>query len=151
VEKRRWTEEEIEILKQYYRGLPRDELEKKLNRSFSSIRHKAQRLRIRRTNQKILPATTLSKDLSITEASYIAGFLDGEGTITIGVRRVGGFGFYPFLLFSNTNLDVMKFLSEKLNRPIEKDIDKRGYKPRYKIVIFRINDIIKILFHLYLN
>jgi hypothetical protein len=52
--------------------------------------------------------------LSATEAAYFAGFVDGEGTISVArtKRRESrtGYRFRPYLSVANTNIDVLRSL-----------------------------------------
>lgn len=60
--------------------------------------------------------TNITNYMTPTEAAYIAGFLDGEGTICLERnKRPDGFYSYGFRIsFKNTNLGVLEWIKEKI-------------------------------------
>jgi biotin operon repressor len=121
---RRWTAEEIEFLKQNYIRLSVKEIAEKLGRTLEAVRAMAKRLKITRPiefikNRSLIKTQELVSRLSEREKGYIAGLVDGEGTITIQIREVlhnkkKDFHLCPLLLVSNSNRTVMEWLKEKL-------------------------------------
>jgi len=109
-----WTEEEIYILKKYYGRIPKKELIKKLKfRTWSAIQHKTHRLGMKITNiyqftHSVKPPENPVKKLSETEKAYIAGLIDGEGSILV-TKRIR-----PAITVTNTNKDIIFWLGEKL-------------------------------------
>ena len=73
---RPWTQSEIDILEREYATESNKELCELLNRSASSVSVKIWELGLRERTIRNLQPTQLSP----TEAAYIAGFLDGEGS-----------------------------------------------------------------------
>lgn len=89
--------------------------------------------------------------MSVEEAAYVAGFMDGEGCLTIGrARRVesrSGFGYEALMTVSNTNLDVLKAIVVMAGNGKVQVSDKRkglGHKTLYRIV-FSANQIRHVL------
>jgi hypothetical protein len=122
---RRWTKEEIEFVKQNYSRLSAKEIAEKLGRTVEAVRAMAgKRLKIVRPiefikNRSFIKTQELVNQLSDREKGYIAGLVDGEGTITIIVKEVlhnGKKDFYlcPFLMVTNSNREVIEWLKEKL-------------------------------------
>jgi len=58
------------------------------------------------------------RELPDKEAGYIAGIIDGEGSLTIHPvprsERRGGVGLYPEVIITNTNLSLFEFLQERV-------------------------------------
>jgi len=111
-----WTKEEIEILKANWATSSRPQLLKLLpNKRWTSIRHKAVELGLTkvayakywRTYEKTEPLK-----LSDTDRGYLAGLIDGEGSITI--KKSLGKWYAPWIQITNTNIDVMNWLEETL-------------------------------------
>ena len=54
--------------------------------------------------------------LSITERAYIAGIIDGEGTIGLTKhkerRTLRGWNYEPYIMVSNTSKSIMEYLKE---------------------------------------
>lgn len=79
-----------------------------------------------------------------TEAAYVAGFIDGEGTLTIGRATRSerdsraGFSYEALLTISNTDLDALKRIAAMLGNGKIQVSDKRkvlGHKPAYRILL----------------
>lgn len=82
------------------------------------------------------------KQLSATEAAYLAGFFDGEGCFTIGrasrKEHRAGFSYFALMTASGTHLDTMKaLLAMCANGKIQ--VEKKGrrnplHKTCYRII-----------------
>lgn len=111
-----WSEEEIEILKNNWSDNGRPQILSKLpNKRWTSIRHKAAELGL----TKIPPAKywkTYNKQeplkLSDAQRGYLAGIIDGEGTIRI-VKTTDKY-YAPFIQITNTNMAIMEYLERVL-------------------------------------
>jgi|ERR1041384_3262276 hypothetical protein len=86
-------------------------------------------------------AGSSGKRLEPTEAAYVAGFVDGEGCLTIGraARKENRSGFMYHALFTigNTNLDGLRAIVAMCGNGKVQLSDKRkalGHKPMYRIV-----------------
>jgi hypothetical protein len=156
-----WTPKEIDILKENWATSSRPRLLKLLpNKDWSSIRHKAVQLGLAkkafakywRTYDKIDPIR-----LTDVEKGYLAGLIDGEGSIR--VSRALGKWYAPFIQITNTNKSVMDWLQEIFgNKNIGRlYVEKRrnpNYRPKFvynvasvqgvKQILEQIVDILKI-------
>lgn len=89
--------------------------------------------------------------MSVDEAAYLAGFFDGEGTLTIGrAKRVesrAGFSYEAIMTVGNTDMEALNaVLAMSGNGKIQLS-DKRkvlGHKPMYR-VLFSANQIRHVL------
>jgi hypothetical protein len=88
-------------------------------------------------NERMQPVT--SNHVSDKDLNYIAGFLDGEGCVSIrklNMKRRDGsprFIFAPIIEFSNTNLEVLKFIREKLGLTVNVNIHESGCRGNRKM------------------
>jgi intein-encoded DNA endonuclease-like protein len=83
-----------------------------------------------RKNQRIQPETV--REVSKNDLNYIAGFLDGEGCISLRKRKDNKY-FAPVIEFSNTNLDVLKFIRERLGLTVNVNIHESGCRGNRKM------------------
>lgn len=78
-----WSDEEIEKLKRYYPTATKEELLKLFpNRNLTAIMAKAEGLDIYRRVPQWLDTSNIN-ELSETDKAYLAGLIDGEGSIAI--------------------------------------------------------------------
>jgi len=124
---RRWTTGEIELLKQVYTIKGKSVTKYFPGRSLKAIRHKAERL-------GLLRAPEIRKlSLSPTEASYIAGFIDGEGSIGFMRQKRGRrINYRPKIAVVNTNREVIDFLISKLGKPT-RFVVRKWKNPKWKV------------------
>jgi hypothetical protein len=112
----RWEKWETDWLIENYRSASKENILETLKRhSNQSIRNKASKLGLQRPN-----ATNehgiIKRELSDIEKGYIAGIIDGEGTISIRKGRVRGRTKYqPYLVVVNTDLTLIQYLISRLN------------------------------------
>ena len=64
--------------------------------------------------------------LSDTEAAYIAGIIDGEGTITLTKNKAGNFP-SPTISVASSDLELLLWLKEKIGKGTIKK--KKNYNP----------------------
>lgn len=111
-----WTKEECEILRKNWSDNGRPKLLSLLPlKDWSSIRHKACELGLAkkafakywRTYDKVQPL-----NLSESEKGYLAGIIDGEGTIK--VKRALKSWYAPFVSVTNTDQTLMDYLQQLL-------------------------------------
>jgi len=110
-----WTKEEVEILtKEYHK--PLEDLRKLLsNRTRDAIIHKAIRLNQHKIGApwKVHLKPSNVRQLSEFWRGYIAGIIDGEGTITISKFTKSQHGMlHPKISIGNTNLNCLKKIEE---------------------------------------
>jgi intein/homing endonuclease len=82
--------------------------------------------------------------LTETEKAYLAGLIDGEGTITLTISNKGQMP-QPQLSISNTNLGVLEWVKQKLG--CGSIIKKNPRKPNHKVsYAWQINRAGKVMF-----
>lgn len=163
-EERWWSQKEIETLKNCYSTFSRSELLHVLPlKDWVNIRHKASALGLK-LNPNLRYQRNWKKPeeiiLSDIEKGYIAGILDGEGTIrickhTTGLKN-GGFYYSPTIAFFNTNGTMMGKIRDllKTGNFCREDRINLKHKPRFsytiasitgcKMVLEQIGDILII-------
>lgn len=104
----RWTKEEEAFLENNYPKLSLQEIATRLKRSISSVKNKNIRFEGRRPRRIVISRFNLSEE----DLAYLAGLVDGEGTITIGQNR----GFLnPYLNITNTSPQLLKWMKQKVS------------------------------------
>jgi len=83
-------------------------------------------------------------DLSSDEAAYLAGIVDGEGSIY--VRRRGEVGF-PIVAITNTSVELIEYLSMRLKGRAPRTLTpaKGATKRAYQIEVSALNDVAYLL------
>jgi len=87
---RKWSEEEVDILKQDYGTIPSKEVAKKLGRTKRSVWWKARSLGLRYDARSLNPAknTKLVRgELTDFELGFIVGLIEGEGSISFSINK----------------------------------------------------------------
>lgn len=131
-----WSQQEINFLKSHYLKFNTQNIAKALNRSYSSVKAKIEKLKL---YSQAIRANKLTTKLSETERAYIAGFIDGEGTIGISLVYRNGLPIHgtPVVSISNTNKRVLEWIASKVNRAkwIKKSVHvykQPEYNPRHR-------------------
>jgi len=141
-----WTREEDEILRKYYSVLPKDELLKLLpNRSWLAIQARAEKvLKIGRSLLINQLYGTPKLELSREQLAYIAGLIDGEGTITL-VKH--GNKIYPEVSITNTCKELIDWLKKTIGFGIVSEERKknRKWKICYKYRVVSIAEVYSLL------
>lgn len=113
-----WTEEEIEILKKIYPTCDYKEVrEKFINRTPGTIRVKACSLGLK--SKRTFKGGNLLDSFTEREMGYLAGIIDGEGTIGYRKYWVNGgrnFAYTAYISICNTNYKLMEWLTEKISK-----------------------------------
>jgi len=136
-----WSKEELEILRDSYPNLSKKELLRILpKKDWTNIRHKAQSLGLFKNRQRFLQRNwkiSIDIKLSDVDKGYLAGIIDGEGTIRIAKAHYVGnnierFYYAPSISIANTNINLMYRIKEivKIGSFIEKVRSKNTYKPK---------------------
>ncbi|MBA7652200.1 hypothetical protein ES703_60030 [subsurface metagenome] len=109
-----WTPGEDQFLKDNYGPILTKEIAKKLNRTLCSIRNRIQKLNLwLRTKEEISKAPEFH--LTDTEAAYIAGIIDGEGSFSVHLTfRIYHPNVGLSLSITNTSLDLIEWFRAKL-------------------------------------
>ena len=120
-----WTDSEIEFLRTNYSKHDVAWLVQKLGRSESSIWYKASSLGLKAFPER-------KYDLSETEKAYIAGIIDGEGSILLAKKERG---FVPVVIVTNTSEILIDFLEKKIGGRIRTKAQGMGSKPIWRLVV----------------
>lgn len=79
------------------------------------------------------------QDMTELEVAYLAGIIDGEGTLTLAHRRRneerGWENIEPHLSISNTDPNLMQYLSQLLGAPFYAAREKRNHKWKQSLII----------------
>lgn len=138
-EKDRWSPEEISLLREKYQVSPQVDLMRLFpERTWREITHKG--LRIGLPRKYLRPGKVGS--FNETEKAYIAGIVDGEGSVTINVTRCR---WSPLISVLNTCEELIDWLvpcfhTNKL--PVK---SPKGHRKRYVINVWKTWDVIAIL------
>jgi len=132
---RAWSDEELRVLKEYYPKIGL-KIMKFLDRSRGVIKNKARELGLSKERQKV--KFYINQNLSESEWAYIAGILDGEGTINLQRGT-------PYIAIHNTSLELMKWLTKKLGIPMTYMKNRwrpKAHKPCYT---FRFGGVKRVI------
>jgi len=114
--KRTWTVEQEDLLKKYYPYASKKTLAKQFpNRSFQSLTDKANEFGLQRlycSRGDINTSKLVEGKASAFEIGYVAGFIDGEGSISIVSpgKRIKNMHPDPYITIANTNEEVIDFI-----------------------------------------
>lgn len=149
-----WTDKEIDQLKKYYETGSREDLQKLFpDRNWGGISHKGRRLQQARASVTHYLRPRSVGELTHDQRAYLAGLLDGEGTITISVRKnkadplKGGSPITPLITITNTNKELIDHLHAILNGSTIKTHGRLGIgdKDVWVLQIARILDVKALL------
>lgn len=151
MEKIDWVPEEVEKLVQFGPNSSREELLALFpNRTWPSIRAKAHRVKIG-NRPFALRAVRKLIDLSIlpeTDRAYIAGFFDGEGTVSMDSRGKNGKIIYirPYLKIECTDKPVIEWFSKIFDRNLnEWEPSQPNRQNSYSVRVTSLRNVLKIL------
>lgn len=116
-----WTKAEINELKKLYPTTFSDELATKLNKTVTQIQYKATKLGLRKKidffskkNRRPLKVV-----MTETELAYLAGIIDGEGTIGLRTQKQKGknrrISLTPYISIANNRKDLFVWVKEKIS------------------------------------
>lgn len=127
---RAFLQSEMDYLANAHKTHTIAEMARSLGRGFSSVQGKLQSMGLyaQRASIKRQSLTAWSK-LSRDETSYLAGIVDGEGTVSVARRyntKKDKTYYQPLLTINNTNLDLSAWL------------EARGFKISYQVSTKRV-------------
>jgi len=142
---RKWSYEEEMLLLSTYRHTSREALSKTLGRTWMSIKRKAQRLGLKRS--RVIYTDPIA--VPDVEWAYLAGLIDGEGSISIGwnsARR----NWSPRLTIYNTSRELLENIRTLLGRGYIvtvnfKNSSFKHNRPVYQFGLSRYFDMIQVL------
>lgn len=136
---RNWSDNEISVLREFFMASSKEDLLQRLpERTWKQITHKGRNMGLRK---KRLRFRTVGSFIE-TERAYIAGIVDGEGSITINITRCR---WSPLISVINTYEELIDWLvpcfhTNKL--PLK---SPKGNRKRYVINVWKTWDVIAIL------
>jgi len=110
---RPFTEDESKTLRRLARTHTVAQIAETMGRTYASVQWAKHRMGIHRSFKQINPLHPVT--LSKVELAYVAGLIDGEGTVSI--RRMAGKKIKPHFRIANTSVTLMDWLSRVLNGP----------------------------------
>jgi hypothetical protein len=149
-----WSKEEITLLKNIYNTRPVAEIARQFNRTPYAVRSAAKRLNI----QGLVGRPTFGKQgfpshidiarfnhLTETEKAYIAGIMDGEGSILFSHRKNGAV--YVAIQIANTDMRMIKFLQDKIPYMTMHIVhrERKEHKECYQLYIRRQRAVVYFL------
>lgn len=148
-----WTDEDIDLLRKYYETGSREDLLKLFpHRSWRSINHKGRRHQLVRASVKHYLCSRTIGDLLHDQRIYLAGLIDGEGTVTISVRKskskpgVMGSPLTPLIIITNTNKELIDHLRTTLHGSTLKTQHRTGHcKDVWALQVARLLDVKALL------
>ena len=114
----RWSKEEEDFLINNYAILTQKENAEKLGRTWRAVHSHAFKVLGINKRKVILEADTarikkLIKKLTPEETGYLAGLIDGEGSITVQIHsNLNGLCVTPKISISNTNLEIINWVKK---------------------------------------
>ena len=115
--RRKWTNEQVSFLIENYGILTQKEIAEKIGKSWRAVHSYAyKKLGLNKTIIKIQLETERIKkiinSLSPEERGYLAGLIDGEGSITVQIQtKKNGLMITPKISIANTNPKIVRWLS----------------------------------------
>lgn len=104
-----WSQDEDLFLRAKYPTMPNKQISVELGRTLPSIRARAVRLGVMKR-----PKCSVEIQLSIPEAAYLAGMIDGDGSISFSADRDARI-FTPGLTIYNTDTLLFDWIGERLD------------------------------------
>lgn len=133
-----WTDDQLNILRQYYTARELSFLVKAIGKSETAIRVMGKSLGLRRL---VYCGRIASLDqLTPVELAYIAGFIDADGSITLN-RWAKGDGFQTAVIVTNSDRNVIDWFAGIFHTKVKKrQKSKRGKKDLYYAAVYRLRD-----------
>jgi len=124
-QRRKWTTKEVKLLKKNAGKIPASEIGRILGRPRKAVTTKAYQMR--------LPASTRrnAREFNLTEGQkgYVAGIIDGEGTISLNIFHDSRTHLLPKVIINNTNKKLMvtihKLIGGTFSRHRRYEVTKR--------------------------
>lgn len=112
---RPWTTEEIQYLKKNYKKLSIPVISKVISRSNKSVYWKAGELKIKGKGRMKSIKKCKPIKLKKVELGYVAGIIDGEGSIGLYHEcRCGYDNFHPFISITNVDKKMLEYIQKKI-------------------------------------
>jgi len=140
---KQWSDEDLIKLKSLFPCSSKNQLVVALsNHTWGAIRYKARRLKLSQYAWQYNYLTS-TYQLSDVERAYLAGIIDGEGSISlIDNRKSSQRKLTPVIAIGNTNLKMIEWLSGHL--PKHYKHSKQGWKSSRLMWIIRISGMHRV-------
>src|SRR5690606_16287304 len=109
---RKFTPEELQTLLSLYEEMPLKEVAKRMSKSYASVAWQKHQLGLTKSFAQINKLHYLN--LEPTLLAYVAGLIDGEGTVSIRKLRKK---WKPHIRIAGTSWLLMEWLSSKITGP----------------------------------
>lgn len=132
-----WTDKENVLLRQLWDKTPKTHLLRAINKSWYGIYDHARKMGLKHEYNPLLKIVDQIKPLSKQEKAYIAGFVDGEGTITFSVsssKRCKR-SLTPVFQISNTNKEALLWTQNRIGGNIVTVKSKRPSDWKVKYIL----------------
>lgn len=137
-----WTDEERSFLVNNYPIMTAKELSESLGKPLGGTRWQVSELGLRKTC-RYKPSTLNFDDLTREDVTYMAGFIDGEGTITINTSKSRR---QPETYVVNTDLDIVNFFAKVFGKePYPKNRPPPTQKQTYGVMITSLREVFEFL------
>lgn len=122
-----WTSKELEYLRKHYPWEDRTIICERLKeKDWKSIRRMAHKLKVRRRVRYGVVQWKVNRNIHSTDAAYIAGFLDGEGCLSITLATVDGIHYaYPICDITNTDYEVLEWICQTIGQSLKGSLSVR--------------------------
>jgi len=149
---RQYTLEELNFLKEGYSKLRAKEIAQKLGRTENAIRMQAWLMGLKKPSR--ISSNPSPEKFTDIQLGYIAGLIDGEGTISIYVNRKGKrkkIFLSRGIWIRMTHFETISVIKELLKRngfnPVylcERHLNRK-HRPTHAIYLYRSNEILSLL------
>lgn len=125
-----WTEGDIAFAQQHWKSMSKSDIARALGKSLDAVTHYA----YRHGWSRHTPAPTY-EHLTEAEKAYIAGIVDGEGHIEIGIgkaTRTGSSRYSVAVVIANTDYELLAWVREHLPGGYVREKTWHGVKAHWK-------------------
>jgi hypothetical protein len=147
---RKWKKEEDALLKVLWGKATQRHIMEQINRPWTGIRQRAYHLKLDKGYNPVLKFVEPIKLLTGEEKAYIAGFLDGEGTVILALASKTPRcreRFTPIVKFSNTSKEALLWIQKRVGGKIEvcKWKRKKAWKKQYQLSMAATMQVYNVL------
>lgn len=136
---RRWTEDEDKLLLDNYQTMRYAQIARMIGTTYSSVQHRAFRMGLSRPSPRYAELSDAAwlPELTPVQIGYLAGMIDGEGTVSIHlVNRARQIRprYQPVVMISGTDVRLAEHLQTMLQaRYFSRERKIENYKPQWQI------------------
>lgn len=144
LERRKWSKKEDIIINECFPSISEEKILLKLpKRTWNAIRRRAYQLKVYRRSKTELKIKKLKLNLSPEQKGYIAGIIDGEGSIGFKRRHKNP---YPIVVITNTSQLLIDHLqatigNELLSYKSKRERKRENHQITYDLIIVGKNTL----------